>query len=251
MTPKPTAAEKEAEREAARERMRRELLEQNPSFNPSLARREVGLLAPAPTGAAGPPPDHAVSLEAVRPAVPSKVALAGVESAGALVALEPAAPAVAMPLEPVATEPVPVPAAPAIQMAASPERARAEAMRNFKAPPRSRKNNVRVSHRVYNLVAAYDAAHGRITKLKVLSWLLYNHLPKAGKEVPRYLTKEPPDEAREFNLSFVEDAGLQERFDRLEAEGTPRVDIIEQIVLNNLPEAERTYRPKRRRRSLL
>jgi hypothetical protein len=215
--------------------MRRELLEQNPSFNPSLARREVGLLAPAPTGAAGPPPDHAVSLEAVRPAVPSKVALAGVESAGALVALEP-----------VATEPAPVPAAPAIQMAASPERARAEAMRNFKAPPRSRKNNVRVSHRVYNLVAAYDAAHGRITKLKVLSWLLYNHLPKAGKEIPRYLTKEPPEEARECNLSFVEDVGLQERFDRLEAEGTPRVDIIEQIVLKHGIQVNRDVRKRPR-----
>ena len=50
MTPKPTTAEKEAERQAARERMRRELLEQNPSVNPSMARREVGLLTPAPSG---------------------------------------------------------------------------------------------------------------------------------------------------------------------------------------------------------
>jgi hypothetical protein len=152
---------------------------------------------------------------------------------------------------PAAVEPAPASPAQAVRMAPSPEQARVVAMRNFKAPPRSRKNNVRVAHRVYNMVAAYDAAHGRITKLKVLSWLLYNHLPKAGKEIPRYLSKEPPDEARECNLSFVEDAGLQERFDRLEAEGAPRVDIIEQIVLNNLPEAGRTYRPKRRRRSLL
>ena len=249
MTPKPTAAEKEAERQAARERMRQELLEQNPSFNPSLARREVGLLTPAPTGFVSPPPDRAVPPEA---APLRNAALAASESAGALVPLEPVAPAVAALPLPADAEPAPVlPASPAVRMASSPERARAEAMRNFKAPPRSRKNNVRVSHRVYNLVAAYDAAHGRITKLKVLSWLLYNHLPKAGKEIPRYLTKEPPEEARECNLSFVEDVGLQERFDRLEAEGTPRVDIIEQIVLNNLPEAERTYRPKRRRRSLL
>ena len=36
----------------------------------------------------------------------------------------------------------------------------------------------------YNLVAAYDAAHGRITKLKVLSWLLYNHLAESGQRDP-------------------------------------------------------------------
>jgi hypothetical protein len=243
MTPKATAAEKEAERQAARERMRQELLEENPSFNPNLARREVGLLAPAPS-AAGPRPDRALPPEAGPSGVPQNAAPTGIESAGAPVPLAPATPSAA-------TEPAPASPAPAVRMAPSPDQTRAEAMRNFKAPPRSRKNNVRVSHRVYNLVAAYDAAHGRITKLKVLSWLLYNHLPKAGKEIPRYLSKEPPDEARECNLSFVEDASLQERFDRLEAEGTPRVDIIEQIVLNNLPEADRTYRPKRRRRSLL
>jgi hypothetical protein len=251
MTPKPTAAEKEAERQAARERMRQELLEQNPSFNPSLARREVGLLVPAPRSV-DPPPERALPLEPGPPAAPRNASPAENESAGAPATSIPVVPGVAVPLESAATEPAPVPpAVPTVRMAPLPERARAEAMRAFKTPPRSRKNNVRVSHRVYNLVAAYDAAHGRITKLKVLSWLLYNHLPKAGKEIPRYLTKEPPEEARECNLSFVEDAGLQERFDCLEAEGTPRVDIIEQIVLNNLPQAERTYRPKRRRRSLL
>jgi len=80
----------------------------------------------------------------------------------------------------------------------------------------------------------------------------YAHLPKRDqsfKTTPEYLIKEPPDGPRNRDLTFFEDPGLTERLSWVSSTyGLPRVDIIENIILDNLPIVEKKYPPKRRRK---
>jgi len=91
-----------------------------------------------------------------------------------------------------------------------------------------------------------------VDKVNVVSYLLYAHLPKkvqSAKSTPEYLIKEPPEGLRNRDLTFFEDPALTERLSWVSStHGLPRVDIIENIILGNLPIVEKTYPPKRRRK---
>jgi hypothetical protein len=225
MSPKLTEQQKEEQRQAEMEKLRRDMLgENNPSLDPRLATRSVGLLSQTKQ------PERSTVFKPVEQPAPAPVGL---------------------------TEPRPpvtkseFPSDPKVVLPSIDASSAAE-MRNFKASENATKNNVRVTEQVFNTVAGFHSKHRGLDKLNIVSYLLHRHLPKRTqptRAVPEYLTKEPPMAPRTKNLSFFEDQSLRERLDGLvETSGAPRVDIIENIILHNLPAPERTFRSKRRRR---
>jgi len=95
----------------------------------------------------------------------------------------------------------------------------------------------------FSLASPIKARNGRIyaiirgiDKVNVVTYLLYAHLPKKGqssKSTPEYLIKEPPEGPRNRDLTYFEDPGLTERLSWVSSTyGLPRVDIIENIILN-------------------
>ena len=127
----------------------------------------------------------------------------------------------------------------------------ADKMSKLKKAADATKNNVRVTEQVFSCVTDYAVIRG-VDKINVVTYLLYAHLPKKDqsfKTAPEYLIKEPPEGPRNRDLTFFEDPGLTERLGWVSSTyGLPRVDIIENIILDNLPIVEKKYPPKRRRK---
>jgi hypothetical protein len=245
MSHKLTDEEKEKQRRADLDRLRQQTLENNKSFDPRLIRRPTVQLysptvVPDPVTPAAKKPEE--SSDAAEPTVQGDQAIAD--------ALVPESPA-EKPPEPVRSEESP--AAPAERMK-PPSRiteSMAEKMSKLKKAADATKNNVRVTEQVFSCVTDYAIIRG-VDKINVVTYLLYAHLPKkeqSFKTAPEYLIKEPPDGPRNRDLTFFEDPGLTERLGWVSSTfGLPRVDIIENIILDNLPIVEKKYPPKRRRK---
>jgi hypothetical protein len=225
MSHKLTEEEKEKQRQADIERLRLQTLENNKSFDPRLIRRpSVQLYSPTST--------------------PGLVTSAAKET-------EEFPPSVEKPSELVRSEERPPTPAERIKPPSSIEESTAEKMLKLKRAADATKNNVRVTEQVFSCVTDYAIIRG-IDKVNVVTYLLYAHLPKKGqssKSTPEYLIKEPPEGPRNRDLTYFEDPGLTERLSWVSSTyGLPRVDIIENIILNNLPIVEKKYPPKRRRK---
>lgn len=247
MSHKLTEEEKEKQRQADLERLREQTLENNKSFDARLTRRpsvqlfspkaDLGLVPSAKSESEKFPPsgvassematDHAIS----KPAVPQSV--------------------IQSPPELVQSEEGPPKRFERIKPLPSIEESRAEEMAKYRKPADATKNNVRVTERVFSCVTDYSIIRG-VDKVNVVSYLLNVHLPKklqSAKGMPEYLLKEPPEGPRNRDLTFFEDPALTERLSWLSStHGLPRVDIIENIILSNLPTVEKKYPPKRRRK---
>ena len=155
------------------------------------------------------------------------------------------------PAEPMRSEENPAAAAERIKPPSRITESMAEKMSKLKKAADATKNNVRVTEQVFSCVTDYAIIRG-VDKINVVTYLLYAHLPKKDqsfKTAPEYLIKEPPDGPRNRDLTFFEDPGLTERLGWVSSTyGLPRVDIIENIILDNLPIVEKKYPPKRRRK---
>ena len=245
MSHKLTDEEKEKQRRADLDRLRQQTLENNKSFDPRLIRRPtVRLYSPtvAPdlvTPAANKPEE---SSDAVEPTVQADQAIA--------YALVPESPA-EKPSEPVRSEESPAAPAERIKPPSRITESMAEKISKLKKAADATKNNVRVTEQVFSCVTDYAIIRG-VDKVNVVTYLLYAHLPKKAqsfKTAPEYLIKEPPDGPRNRDLTFFEDPGLTERLGWVSSTfGLPRVDIIENIILDNLPIVEKKYPPRRRRK---
>jgi hypothetical protein len=238
MSHKLTDEEKEKQRRTDLERLRQQTLENNKSFDPRLIRRPtVQLYSPT------------VSPDIVTPAAKkteeSSAAVQSTVQADQAVefALVPES-LVEKPAEPVSSED-------RIKPPSRITESMAEKMSKLKKAADATKNNVRVTEQVFSCVTDYAIIRG-VDKVNVVTYLLYAHLPKKDqlfKTPPEYLIKEPPDGPRNRDLTFFEDPGLTERLGWVSSTyGLPRVDIIENIILDNLPIVEKNYPPKRRRK---
>src|SRR5580692_11841866 len=245
MSHKLTDEEKEKQRRADLERLRQQTLENNKSFDSRLIRRPtVQLYSPTV------PPDLVTpatkkpeeSSAAVQPTVQADQAIE--------YALVPESP-VEKPSEPVRSDESPAAPAERIKPPSRIMESMAEKMSKLKKAADATKNNVRVTEQVFSCVTDYAIIRG-VDKVNVVTYLLYAHLPKKEqpfKTAPEYLIKEPPDGPRNRDLTFFEDPGLSERLGWVSSTyGLPRVDIIENIILDNLPIVEKKYPPKRRRK---
>jgi hypothetical protein len=245
MSHKLTDEEKEKQRRADLERLRQQTLENNKSFDPRLIRRPtVQLYSPTV------PPDLVMparkepeeSSAAIQPTVQADQAIED--------ALVPESP-VEKPSEPVRSEESPTAPEERIKPPSRIMESMAEKMSKLKKAADATKNNVRVTEQVFSCVTDYAVIRG-VDKINVVTYLLYAHLPKKDqsfKTAPEYLIKEPPDGPRNRDLTFFEDPGLTERLGWVSSTyGLPRVDIIENIILDNLPIVEKKYPPKRRRK---
>jgi hypothetical protein len=238
MSHKLTEEEKESQRQADLERLKQQTLENNKSFDPRLARRSsVQLLTPAPkeTG------------ETALPAAAQPAKEAGASPENLPIPESTAQRS----FEIVRSEEHPPAPEDRIKPPSSTEESMAEKMLKLRRAADATKNNVRVTERVFSYVTDYAIARG-VDKINIVTYLLYVHLPKKGqsaKSTPEYLMKEPPEGLRNRDLTFFEDPGLTERLGWVSSTyGLPRVDIIENIILNNLPIVEKKYPPKRRRK---
>jgi hypothetical protein len=247
MSHKLTEEEKENQRRSDLERLRQQTLENNKSFDPRLTRRpNVQLLSP--TATLGVVASTTTESEEFPPPValePRAEKSQGIES-------PPVPRPVVETLPPlVRSEERPPKSAERIKPLASVEESRAEEMLRLKKPPDATKNNVRVTELAFSCVTDYAVIRG-VDKINVVTYLLYAHLPKkfqSAKSTPEYLIKEPPEGPRNRDLTFFEDPGLTERLSWVSSTyGLPRVDVIENIILNNLPIVEKKYPPKRRRK---
>jgi hypothetical protein len=240
MSHKLTEEEKEKQRQADIERLRLQTLENNKSFDPRLIRRpSVQLYSPTST------PGLVTSAAKETEEFPLSETGHAVENA-----LVPHS-SVEKPSELVRSEERPPTPAERIKPPSSIEESTAEKMLKLKRAADATKNNVRVTEQVFSCVTDYAIIRG-IDKVNVVTYLLYAHLPKKGqssKSTPEYLIKEPPEGPRNRDLTYFEDPGLTERLSWVSSTyGLPRVDIIENIILNNLPIVEKKYPPKRRRK---
>ena len=245
MSHKLSDEEKEKQRRADLERLRQQTLENNKSFDPRLIRRPtVQLYSPTVPPDLGTPATKKTeeSFAAVQPKVQADQAIE--------YALVPESP-VEKPVEPVRSEESPAAAAERIKPPSRITESMAEKMSKLKKAADATKNNVRVTEQVFSCVTDYAIIRG-VDKINVVTYLLYAHLPKKDqsfKTAPEYLIKEPPDGPRNRDLTFFEDPGLTERLGWVSSTyGLPRVDIIENIILDNLPIVEKKYPPKRRRK---
>ena len=245
MSHKLTDEEKEKQRQADLERLRQQTLENNKSFDSRLIRRPtVQLYSPTVTPDLVTPatkkPEE--SSAAVEPTVQADQAIE--------YALVPESP-VEKPSEPVRSEESPAAPAERIKPPSRITESMAEKMSKLKKAADATKNNVRVTEQVFSCVTDYAIIRG-VDKVNVVTYLLYAHLPKkeqSFKTAPEYLIKEPPDGPRNRDLTFFEDAGITERLGWVSSTyGLPRVDIIENIILDNLPIVEKKYPPRRRRK---
>jgi hypothetical protein len=246
MSHKLTDEEKEKQRQADLARLRQQTLENNKSFDPRLARRpNVQLYSPTVTPGlvtATKEPEEFPPSAAVQPTVETGQAIENPPVPQSLVET---------PSELIRSEERPPASAERIKPPASTEESMAEKMLKLKRAADATKNNVRVTEQVFSCVTDYAVIRG-VDKVNVVTYLLYAHLPKKGqssKSTPEYLTKEPPEGPRNRDLTYFEDPGLIERLSWVSStHGLPRVDIIENIILNNLPIVEKNYPPKRRRK---
>ena len=245
MSHKLTEEEKEKQRRVDLERLRQQTLENNKSFDPRLIRRpSVQLYSPTLT------PD--LVMPATKEPEGSSAAVQPKVEAGQAIerALVPQSP-VEKPSELVRSEEPPPAPAERIKPASRIEESMAEKMSKLKKAADATKNNVRVTEQVFSCVTDFAIIRG-VDKVNVVTYLLYAHLPKKDqsfKTTPEYLIKEPPDGPRNRDLTFFEDPGLTERLSWVSSTyGLPRVDIIENIILDNLPIVEKKYPPKRRRK---
>jgi hypothetical protein len=247
MSHKLTEEEKENQRRADLDRLRQQTIENNKSFDPRLTRRSnVQLLSPSATlgVAKSTTTDSGESV----PPIPSQPEV----DPSPLIENRPIP---QVPVEPlsvfVRSEERPSKSLERIKPLASIEESRAEEILRLKRPADATKNNVRVTELTFNCVTDYAIIRG-VDKVNVVTYLLYAHLPKkvqSAKSPPEYLIKEPPEGPRNRDLTFFEDAALTERLSWLSSTyGLPRVDVIENIILNNLPIVEKKYPPRRRRK---
>jgi hypothetical protein len=247
MSQKLTEEEKEKQRQADLERLRQQTFENNKSFDPRLTRRSnVQLLSPTATLGAITP----ITLESKELTAPTALGLPVEKSQAIENQAFPQSPAERLPL-PVRSEERPPKSADKIKPLASIEESRAEEMLRLKRPPDATKNNVRVTELAFSCVTDYAIIRG-VDKVNVVTYLLYAHLPKKvqpAKNTPEYLIKEPPEGPRNRDLTFFEDPPLTERLSWFSSTyGLPRADVIENIILNNLPIVEKKYPPRRRRK---
>jgi hypothetical protein len=245
MSHKLTDEEKEKQRRADLERLRQQTLENNKSFDPRLIRRPtVQLYSPTVTPDLVTPAkkEPEESSASVQPTVKVDQAIE--------YALVPESP-VEKTSEPVRSAESPAAPAEKIKPPSRITESMAEKMSKLKKAADATKNNVRVTEQVFSCVTDYAVIRG-VDKVNVVTYLLYAHLPKKDqsfKTAPEYLIKEPPDGPRNRDLTFFEDPGLTERLGWVSSTyGLPRVDIIENIILDNLPIVEKKYPPKRRRK---
>ena len=245
MSHKLTEEEKEKQRQSDLARLRQQTLENNKSFDPRLIRRpNVQLYSPTV------PPD--LGTPATKKPEESSVAVQPTVEADQAIeyALVPESP-VEKPSEPVRSEESSAAPAERIKPSSRITESMAEKMSKLKKAADATKNNVRVTEQVFSSVTDYAIIRG-VDKVNVVTYLLYAHLPKKDqsfKTAPEYLIKEPPDGPRNRDLTYFEDPGLTERLGWVSSTyGLPRVDIIENIILDNLPIVEKKYPPKRRRK---
>ena len=247
MSHKLTQEEKEKQRQADLERLRQQTLENNKSFDPRLTPRPSVQLYPR-TGTPGLVTSAAKEPEEVPPPPADQPR---VEAGQAIE--NPSVPQlpVEKPSELVRSDERPITLAEKIKPPSSIEESMAEKMLKLKRAADAMKNNVRVTEQVFSCVTDYAIIRG-VDKVNVVTYLLYAHLPKKGQSAestPEYLITEPPEGLRNRDLTYFEDQGLTERLSWVSAtHGLPRVDIIENIILNNLPIVEKKYPPKRRRK---
>lgn len=247
MSQKLTEEEKEKQRQADLERLRQQTFENNKSFDPRLTRRpSVQLPSPTATlGALTPttlksedlalPDVLQVPVEKSQDIENRPIPQSSVETLSMLARPEERPPKAAEKIKPLA----------------SIEESRAEEMLRLKRPADATKNNVRVTELAFSCVTDYAIIRG-VDKVNVVTYLLYAHLPKkvqSPKSPPEYLIKEPPEGPRNRDLTFFEDPALTERLSWVSSTyGLPRADVIENIILNNLPIVEKKYPPRRRRK---
>jgi hypothetical protein len=226
--------------------LREQTLENNKSFDPRLTRRPSVQLF-SPTANLGLVPSAKKESEGFPS---SGVAQPTLESSQGIGPSAPQLPVHTTP-DVIRSEERPPKSAERIKPLPSIEESRADEMMKFKRPADATKNNVRVTENVFSCVTDYAIIRG-VDKINVVSYLLYAHLPKrvqSAKSTPEYLLREPPEGLRNRDLTFFEDPALTERLSWVSStHGLPRVDIIENIVLCNLPNVEKTYPPKRRRK---
>ena len=243
MSHKLTEEEKEKQRQSDLARLRQQTLENNKSFDPRLTRRaDVQLFSPSltasPVTSATKQPEEAPPPTAVQPAAEPDQ---HIENPQPLVE----------PSELGGSEERLPKLAERIQPPSSTEEPMAEQMLKLRRAADATKNNVRVTEQVFSCVTDYAIIRG-VDKVNVVTYLLYAHLPKKSQPAKRpseYLIKEPPEGPRNRDLTFFEDPGLTERLSWVSSTyGLPRVDIIENIILHNLPIVEKKYPPKRRRK---
>jgi hypothetical protein len=247
MSHKLTEEEKEKQRQADLERLRQQTLENNKSFDHRLTRRaSVQLFSPTANLVPVPP-----ATEESQEFPPSVVAQPPLETSRAIGPQPIPQSRVVTAPETIRPEERPPKLIEKIKPLPSIEESRADEMVRFKRPADATKNNVRVTEHVFSCVTDYAIIRG-VDKINVVSYLLYAHLPKkiqSVKATPEYLLKEPPDGPRNRDLTFFEDPALTERLSWVSStHGLPRVDIIENLILANLPFVEKLYPPKRRRK---
>jgi hypothetical protein len=242
-----TEDEKEKQRQADLERLRQQTLENNKSFDSRLARRPSVQLSPPPA------PQRQVTSATTEPLeVPPAPSVGPTVETGQAIENPPVPQSlVEMPPELVRSEERPPVPEERIRPPSLTEESLAEKMLKLKRAADGTKNNVRVTEQVFSCVTDYAIIRG-VDKINVVTYLLYAHLPKKGqsaKAMPGYLITEPPEGLRNRDLTYFEDPGLTERLSWVSStHGLPRVDIIENIILNNLPLVEKNYPPKRRRK---
>jgi hypothetical protein len=247
MSHKLTEEEKENQRRADLERLKRQTFENNKSFDARLARRpNVQLLSP--TATFGAIISNPTGLEEF--SSPVAVQVQAETSQDIENSPVPQSTAERLPVH-VPSDGHSPKAAEKIKPLAPIEESRAEEMLRLKRPADATKNNVRVTELVFSCVTDYAIIRG-VDKVSVVTYLLYAHLPKkvqSVKSTPEYLFKEPPEGPRNRDLTFFEDPALTERLGWVSSTyGLPRADVIENIILNNLPIVEKKYPPRRRRK---
>lgn len=148
-------------------------------------------------------------------------------------------------------QPQGLPVQTAVELPVQPiETSLAEAIRKFRAPDEVVRSNVRVSDEVFSRVTGFFA-NNPVSKLDILTYLLFTYLPRPtpSGRIPPWLLEVPPESLRRFNLVYLEDRSLSDRFTQITTiHGVTRVDLIENIVRHCLLPAGRIYPPKRRRR---
>jgi hypothetical protein len=247
MSQKLTEEEKENQRRADLERLRQQTFENNKSFDPRLTRRpSVQLLSPTSTLR----PVTPTTLESEELAPPIALPLPEEKRQDIEDRPVPQSPVEALPMV-VRSEERPRKSVENIKPLPPIEEARAEEMLRLKRSADATKNNVRVTELAFSCVTDYAIMRG-VDKVNVVTYLLYAHLPKkvqSPKSTPEYLIKEPPEGPRNRDLTFFEDPALTERLSWVSSTyGLPRADVIENIILNNLPIVEKKYPPRRRRK---
>lgn len=125
----------------------------------------------------------------------------------------------------------------------------AEQVENFKRPPNAKRIPIAVSKDVFSRVT-YLAKLRNLDKIEVLTYLLVKHMPTDPKaSLPRWLGSERRGPQRTDYLSYLENEQLALGFSWLQLRaGLNKVDVIEKLILQYLPQSPFDIPAKQRRK---